>query len=253
MAEIWGIAAASVVGAVAGGAISAGGAKSAASAAASAQQQAINAQMSMFNTTQSDYAPQLQLGQGAANMLAGIEGIGGVSGGAGGSSTSGSAQPNYAAFYNSPGYQFALSQGQSQVNKQAAASGNLYSSNTLNALGANQQGIASTQYNNYISQLMGMAGLGNSAASGVSSAATATGSGVANSFGNIGNANASGILGQSNAFSSAIGSIANNNNLMNGLNGLSNGSQGWVPGSSVGYAPGATGGDVPGTPGSSTG
>ncbi len=177
----------------------------------------------MFNTTQADYAPQLQLGQGAANMLGGIYGIGGVTGGTGGTTT-GSPQPNYAAFYNSPGYQFALSQGQAQVNKQAAAGGNLYSSNTLAALGANQQGIASGQYNSYINQLTTMAGLGNAAAAGTGQAATATGQGVANSFGNIGNANANGILGQSNAFTNALGSITNNNsngNLMSSLFGPS--------------------------------
>ena len=100
-----------------------------------------------------------------------------------------------AAFYNSPGYQFSLSQGEGAINKQAAAGGSLYSSNTLGALNNYAQGTASNQYNNYISQLMGMAGMGNQASAGVGTAATATGQGVANSYGNIGNANANGILG----------------------------------------------------------
>lgn len=210
MSEVWVAAVVGGVATVGGAVISGNAAKSAAAAQANSQQSAIDAQMSMFNTTQSNFAPQVQLGQGAANMLGGIYGIGGVSGVPGSSTpTNGSPQPNYAAFYNSPGYQFALSQGQAQVNKQAAAGGNLYSSNTLAALGANQQGIASQQYNSYINQLLTMAGLGNAASSGVGSAATATGQGVANSFGNIGNANANGILGQSNAFSNALGSISN--------------------------------------------
>lgn len=211
MIEGWGLAAAAGVaalGSAAGGYISSQGAKSAAAAQTAAQQQGINAQMSMFNTTQADYAPQIQLGQGAANMLGGIYGIGGVTGGTGGTTT-GQATPNYAAFYNSPGYQFSLSQGEGAINKQAAAGGSLYSSNTLGALNNYAQGTASNQYNNYISQLMGMAGMGNQASAGVGTAATATGQGVANSYGNIGNANANGILGQSNAFTNALGSVTN--------------------------------------------
>jgi hypothetical protein len=207
MIEGWGLAAAGVAaaGAIGGAAISANASKNASSAAANAQQQGIDAQLSMFNTTQADYAPQIQLGQGASNMLGSIYGIGGVSGAPGSTPTSGSPSPNYAAFYNSPGYQFSLSQGEGAINKQAAAGGNLYSSNTLGAINNYAQGTAANQYNNYINQLTTMAGLGNSASGGVGSAATATGQGVANSFGNIGNANASGILGQSNAFSSALG------------------------------------------------
>ena len=246
MAEIWGVAVAAV-GAVAGGAIAANGAKSAANTAANAQQQGVNAQLSMFNTTQADYAPQLQLGQGAANMLGGIYGIGGVTGGqTGAATTGGSPQPNYAAFYNSPGYQFSLSQGEGAINKQAAAGGNLYSSNTLGALNNYAQGQASTQYNSYINQLTTMAGLGNAAAAGTGQAATATGQGVANSFGNIGNANANGILGQSNAFTNALGSITNNNsngNLMSSLFGpsqstsIGNGMQNDIYNNSSNYIP----------------
>jgi|HubBroStandDraft_5_1064220.scaffolds.fasta_scaffold93195_2 hypothetical protein len=224
MIEGWGLAAAGVAaaGALGGAAISANASKNAASAAANAQQQGVNAQLSMFNTTQADYAPQIQLGQGAANMLGGIYGIGGVTGGTGGTTT-GQATPNYAAFYNSPGYQFSLSQGEGAINKQAAAGGNLYSSNTLGALNNFAQGQASTQYNNYINQLTTMAGLGNSANAGVAGAATATGQGVANSLGNAGNAQAAGILGQSNAFSSALGATGTQfGNLMNNYGGFSN-------------------------------
>lgn len=211
--EGWGLAAAGVAaaGAIGGAAISSSAAKSAAASQANSQQSAIDAQMSMFNTTQANYAPQVQLGQGAANMLGGIYGIGGVTGGTGGTTT-GSSNANYANFYNSPGYQFSLSQGEGAINKQAAAGGNLYSSNTLGAINNYAQGTASNQYNNYISQLTSMAGLGNNASAGVATAGTATGQGVANSYGNIGNAQANGILGQSNAFTNALGSITNNNN-----------------------------------------
>lgn len=217
MAEIWG-AALIAGGAVAGAAISSSGAKSAANTAANASANATNAQQQMFNTTQANYKPQIELGQGAANMLGGIYGIGGVTGGTG-ATTKGTPSPNYAAFYNTPGYQFSLSQGEGAINKQAAANGNLYSSNTLGALGGYAAGQASTQYNSYINQLTTMAGLGNAASSGVGAAATATGQGEANSIQNAGNAQSLGILGQSNAFSNAIGSLSNNSNLLGALNG----------------------------------
>lgn len=120
-----------------------------------------------------------------------------------------SGSPDYSAFYNSPGYQFTLSQGESAINRNAAASGNLYSTNTLGALNSFAQGQAGTQYNNYVQQLLALAGLGGQAASGVSSAAVATGQGVANSMISAGNANASGVLGSSNAWGSAIGQGGN--------------------------------------------
>jgi hypothetical protein len=208
MIEGWGLAAAAVVagGAVAGAAISSSGAKSAAQTSANAAQAGANTQLQMFNTTQADYAPQIALGQGAANMLSSIYGVGGT--GTGGSA-SGQPNPNYSAFYNTPGYQFTLNQGENQINRAAAANGSLYSSNTLTSLNNYAQNTASTQYNSYINQLLSMAGLGNAAASGVGSAATTTGQGVANSLLNAGNANASGVLGSANAFSNALGSISN--------------------------------------------
>ena len=234
MAEIWGAALVAggiaAAGAVGGAVISANASGKAASAAANAANAGASDQMQMFNTTQANFAPQVALGQGAANMLGGIYGIGGVPGGTGGTTT-GSPQPNYAAFYNSPGYQFSLSQGQNAINKQAAASGGLYSSNTLGALSGYTAGAASTQYNSYINQLLSMAGLGNAAASGVGSAATATGQGVANSLQNAGNAQASGILGQSNAFSSALGATGTQfGNLLNNYGG-GNSSSPWANGS----------------------
>lgn len=256
MIEGWGLAAAAVVGAgaIGGAIISSNGAQSAAQTSANASTNATQAQLGMFNTTQANYAPQIALGQGAANMLSGIYGLGGnvtagssaaaagypiastpttssgysafrggtvnpsMSGNASGpgallgaapSSTPASSpaqpNPNYAAFYNTPGYQFTLNQGLNAVNRQAASNGSLYSSNTLGALNNYAQGAASTQYNSYINQLLSMAGLGNAAASGVGSAATATGAGMASSIQNGGNAGAAGILGSANAFSSALG------------------------------------------------
>lgn len=216
--EGWGLAAAGVAaaGALGGAAIESSGAKSVAQDTANAANAGTAAQLQMFNTTQADFAPQVQLGQGAANMLGNIYGIGGVGGPAGSSPSSNSPSGNYSAFYNTPGYQFSLSQGQNAINRQASANGSLYSSNTLGALGSYTAGAASTQYNSYINQLLSMAGLGNAAASGVGTAATATGSGVAKTLQNAGNANASGVMGTANAYNNALGASAGQfGNLLN--------------------------------------
>lgn len=227
MAEIWGLATAAAViagGTIAGSAITANASGKAAQASANAAQQGANTQLQMFNQTQANFAPQVQLGQGAANMLGNIYGIGGVGGPAGSTPSGNSPNGNYSAFYNSPGYQFSLQQGQSAINRQAAASGSLYSSNTLAAQGNYVQGAASTQYNSYINQLLSMAGLGNAASSGTGAAATATGQGVANSLQNAGNANASGVLGTANAYGSGIGAVAGQaGNLLGGLGGGNSG------------------------------
>lgn len=220
--EVWGVVTAGVVaagGAIAASSISANASKNAAATAANAAQQGANTQLSMFNQTQANFAPQVQLGQGAANMLGNIYGIGGVGGPAGSSPSSNSPSANYSSFYNTPGYQFSLTQGQNAINRQASANGSLYSSNTLGALGNYTAGAASTQYNSYINQLLSMAGLGNAAASGTGQAATATGAGVANSLQNAGNANASGVLGTANAYSNGIGAAAGQaGNLLNNFN-----------------------------------
>jgi hypothetical protein len=123
--------------------------------------------------------------------------------------------PDFSTFYNQPGYQFALNQGEQAINRGASANGSLYSSSTLGALGNYAAGTASTQYNNYVSQLMQMAGLGQNAANTTSGAAITTGNNIsANAF-SAGNANASGILGSAGAWNSALNGASNgamNNN-----------------------------------------
>lgn len=113
----------------------------------------------------------------------------------------------YAGFYNSPGYQFTLNQGLNAINRGASANGGLYSSNTLNSLGNYAEGAASTQYNNYVSQLMGLAGIGQGATNQTQSAATTAGNNISANQLSAGNANASGILGSTGAFNSAINNV----------------------------------------------
>lgn len=119
----------------------------------------------------------------------------------------GSGKPDYSSFFNSPGYQFTLQQGLNAVNRSAAANGSLYSANTLTGENNYAQGAASTQYNNYVNQLLQMSGLGNSANQSLATAGVATGEGISNSMISQGNANASGVLGSAGSFANAAKSV----------------------------------------------
>lgn len=228
IAEIWGIAAAAVVaaGTVGSAVINSNAAKGAANAQAGAAANAAQTQMNLFNAQAGYAAPQRNLGYGADSLLAQLYGIpdpnaagansqyganaagasftGGGGGTSGAPGTAGPGTPNYNAFYNSPGYQFSLSQGQNAINRQASANGSLYSSNTMGALGAYTAGAAGTQYNNYVQQLMGLAGLGGSAVAGTNAAAQNAGNNISSTQLSAGNANASGVLGSAGAWTGAI-------------------------------------------------
>lgn len=229
MAEIWG-AAIVAVGAVGGAYMNSQASKNAANAQAGAAGAAAQTQRDLFNAQAAYAAPQRNLGYGADSLLAQLYGIpdpnaagansqyganaagaaftggdgGGGSGASGAPGTAGPGAPNYNAFYNSPGYQFSLSQGQNAINRQASANGSLYSSNTLGALAGYTAGAAGTQYNNYVQQLMGLAGLGGSAVAGTNAAAQNAGNNISSAQLSAGNANASGVLGSAGAWNGAI-------------------------------------------------
>lgn len=167
--------------------------------------------------------------------------------GSNGAPTTTNASGQFSNFFNSPGYQFALGQGQQAIQRGAAAGGNLYSTNTLNQLDQNAQGYASTQYNNYVQQLMGLAGIGGSAVAGTQGAATTAGNNISANQLSSGNANASGILGSAGAFGGALtnsGGLLGNYALLSGLNSTpsqipltQNGGQGGGIGNIVGDVP----------------
>ena len=115
--------------------------------------------------------------------------------------------PNYAAFDNSPGFQFATQMGQQAINRQAAASGNAYSSNTLANIGNYTQGMASQNYNNYVSQLMQTAGYGASGNANLGQNLYGIGANIAQTQAASGNAQAVGSAAGASAIGSAAGSL----------------------------------------------
>jgi len=123
----------------------------------------------------------------------------------------------YQGFQASPGYQFALDQGNASVNALAGARGGLNSGATMQALQANGIGMANQEYGNWWNRLSGLAGSGQNAAAQQGTAMTNAASGVSNAYGNIGNAKAAGAIGVSNAINGGIQNYLGYQQYQNGL------------------------------------
>lgn len=196
----------SVVGAV--------GASSAASKQEKAANQATNAQLEMFHETQKNLAPFVGAGPNAlANLTAGI----------GSPSQPGpfSAPFNPQNLANTPGYQFALQQGEQAITDQASATGGIGGGNTLKALMSYGTGLASQTYQqqfedylaqqqNAFQQAYNLASLSENAAAGQGSIAEQTGANIANTITGAGNAAAAGTVGATNAITGGIGNLSSN-------------------------------------------
>lgn len=209
------------------GIINSNAASDAANAQVTGYNNAIGSQESTLGNINSLYAPQYATGVGANANLASVLGLNG-------------APPDYSLFSNSPGYQFSLDQSQQAINRAAAAGGNLYSTSTIDALSKNAAGYASQNYNNYVTQLMNAAGLGQQANSALTGANLTVGGNISNAQIGAGNANASGIYNAASANSSAINGGLN---LLNGvLNSGGIGSNGNILTSVGNFAKGLFGG-----------
>lgn len=169
------------------------------------QGQNANSLASTANTNAGVLAPAAATGAGASGNLATYLGLNG--------------QPaDFSQFYNTPGYQFALQQGTRAINSQAAASGSAFTPNTLAAVGNYVQGAASTNYNNYINQLLQTQGQGITAQQGIVGSNTglaeagvnsnlSTGSSIAQLQGAQGAANGTGAANQTNVIGTALGAL----------------------------------------------
>ncbi len=228
---IAGAGAIGAVGGVASGLIGAGAAKSAGAQQAAAANQASANTMTMFNKTQANLAPFVQGGTSAFNELLGLTG-----GNAGGNPLTAPLtapfQPTMAQLSQTPGYQFALQQGELATQDSFAAQGLGTSGAAMKGAANYAEGLASTtyqqQFQNYLQQnqqIYGMlGGLGqtgeNSAAMTGQQGLTATGQ--AGQFSTAAAAaGAAGTIGQANALTGAIGGVtgaANQTALMLALN-----------------------------------
>lgn len=182
----------SAAGGIASSVIQANAAKSAANTEAAAQEQAIAVQQQDFNTVTAEEQPYMNAGNAAAAQLQGL--------------VAGTTSPQQILAAN-PGYQFAKQQGmQGVINGSAGGSGAL-SGATQAALISQNQGVAQQAYQNYYNQLMGVATLGQNAASRTGTNQTALAGQTSQSLASIGAAQAAGQIGVANAASAGLGSI----------------------------------------------
>ena len=154
-------------------------------------------------------------GNGANNPVLSLLGIG-----MNGQPTGGGINP--AAFENSPGYQFQLQQGTDAVTNSAAARGGL-GGNALKALQSYGSGLANQSWNQYlgnvsggwnslISQLTGLAGLGENAGSSLGNIGAGLAGGMSNAIQGGGNAASAGTIGSANALTGGFNGLINNLN-----------------------------------------
>lgn len=114
-------------------------------------------------------------------------------------------QDRLANFYKDPGYQFRLDEGMKALQRAAAAKGQSFSGAEAKALQRFGQNTASSEYNNYINRLQGLAGMGQSALQNQQGLTTQQGQSLADMFQNVGAARASGYIGANNARQQGIG------------------------------------------------
>ena len=111
---------------------------------------------------------------------------------------------------NLPGYQFNEQQGISAIQNAASASGQLNSGALLQQLNQFGQGLASNYYNTYMSQLQGLAGLGQASTTQAETGATNTGNTTAGLLNDLGTTEANSYLAAGQAQASSYLSPAAN-------------------------------------------
>jgi hypothetical protein len=122
---------------------------------------------------------------------------------------------------NLPGYQFALQQGDENILRNQAATGQLNSGATNLDLQKFGQGLASQNYNNYVSQLQPFLGAANSAAGGIGGLYSGLGNNLNQSFTGQGNSAAGAQMGIGNANAGAdLAGLNASGNIWGALSGI---------------------------------
>lgn len=111
---------------------------------------------------------------------------------------------DYSDFYTSPGYEFTLAEGKKAIENTAATKGGVQGGNVLKALTEFGQGLASSEYQNYLQNLGFLTKTGQTAINQYGSAAVPVTTGISSMFSDIGEVAASGIVGKSNTINNWI-------------------------------------------------
>lgn len=172
-------------------------AKKAAKAQAAAAQAGIDLTRQMYEQGRTDLAPYRDIGNNALGTISGLYGYGT-------NGSAGTGTPDYSAFTNSPDYNFAYQQGLKALDNSAASKGLLLSGGQVKDAQTFGQGLASQQYGNYFNRLMGLATMGQGAATASMQGAQNTASSLSNLYQQQGQATASGYVGSANALSGGL-------------------------------------------------
>jgi hypothetical protein len=113
----------------------------------------------------------------------------------------------YGGFETSPGYEWQLGQGQDAINALAGARGGLVSGRTLQDLATYNQGLASQEWDKYLSRVGGLVDTGMNASTISGQASQNAAAGVSNALAGIGNAQAAGAIAGGNAWNSGINNL----------------------------------------------
>lgn len=133
------------------------------------------------------------------------------------------------AFANSPGYQFQLDQGNQNILRNQAATGQLNSGATNIDLQKFGQGLAGTQFQNYVQNLQPFLNFSQGAAGGQGGVNTGLGNQLNANFVNQGNAAYGTQAGIGNANAQAdLAGLTQSQNILGGLGGLASGFLGFL-------------------------
>lgn len=201
------------------GALGAGAASSAAKDQMQASEFAAQLQKEMFDLTQGKLAPWVTGGQGALAQLLKLTGAG-PNGNPLTAPLTAPFKPTMAQLSKTPGYQFALQQGELATNSQFGASGLHESGAEAKGVTSFAQGLASgtyqQQFQNYLTQneqiynmLSGESSQGENAAAMTGTAAQQFGLNAGNFITQGGNAQAAGAIGEANALSGGLSGLGN--------------------------------------------
>jgi hypothetical protein len=235
-----------IAGPIIGGVMGQNAADTQAQGAQQAAQTAANAQLQGLQLVQQQEAPYNQAGQLALGQYERLLGLGGSAPQAGGALGGSQIRPGGTANINGnapggslaasqasganfdisklPGYAFEMQQGQQALQNSAAARGQALSGNTIQATQQFGQGLASTQFQQYMQQLAGLANLGQASASNTANQGASLLSGAGASLASGQNAaagyNAAGLANWGNQFQTAFNSPAVQGGLQQGLSSL---------------------------------
>lgn len=205
----------------------AGAARNAAQAQLQGIRESNQLQRDLFNAQSGLTEWQRGIGNQALNQLAGLYGLQGGYNPAGtvrfgpdgkivetpaGDAPAGSAgggTPNYAAFFSSPDYQWALQQGQQGLDRAASAGGNLFGGARAKAAADYNQGMATQQFGNYFNRLSSLAGIGTQSTNQLGQTLQNTGNNISQGLMGMGDARASGYTNAANARQAGYNNLFN--------------------------------------------